>query len=338
MKRIASGLLVILMFTSPCWSQETEPAPPAAPEAPAGESSPMPEPEPTADAETLSVGEATVEIEFVLNEDESAILKAIDSYAEAFNKGDAKALAQHWTVDGEFVTPSGDVLKGRAALEEDFTAYFEQNAGVKLELVDTQIKLLSPHVASETGVARVLLPEQEPSETIYEAFHVKTAEGWRIDSVKEDAPAEPAPSHYERLQPLQWMIGTWVDDSEDDVTVETSSRWTTNQNFIVRTFRVFMDGVVDFEGTQVIGWDPSVGAIRSWTFDSDGGFGVGRWTQQGSRWTVQSLNVLPDGRRGSSTNIYDLVDENTVQFKTIGRQVDGELLPNVSSITIIRAE
>ncbi len=59
-------------------------------------------------------------------------------------------------------------------------------------------------------------------------------------------------------------------------------------------------------GSQIIGWDPYAQTIRSWLFDSDGGFGVGRWTPAGNRWTVKTLSVLPDGRRGSATNIYEL--------------------------------
>ncbi|QDU77456.1 hypothetical protein Pan97_45260 [Bremerella volcania] len=334
MKRIFTGLTVALLLCGSSWSQDANPAAPAdaekVKEAEANAS-------PASDEDMPDVGDAIVEIELVLTEDEAAILAAVDSYAATFNKGDAKALAEHWTENGEFVTPAGDVLKGRKALEDDFAAYFKDKAGAKLELVQTQIKMLSPHVASETGIARVILEGEEPSETMYEAIHVKTAEGWRIDTVKEDAVPEAAPTHYEQLQALQWMIGTWVDDAQEGVTVETTGRWTKNNNFIVRSFRVFVQDQVDFEGTQVVGWDPSAGAIRSWTFDSDGGFGVGRWSNSGNRWTVQALNVLPDGRRGSSTNIYDLLDENTIEFKSIGRQVDGELLPSIDTFTIVRA-
>lgn len=335
MKRLFLGLAVSLLLCGSSWSQDTSPTAPV--DADKGEEA-TEDASPASAEDASDVVEETIEVELELTKDETQILAAIDSYAAAFNQGDAKALVAHWTEDGEFVTPSGTVLKGREALESDFASYFKENSGAKLELLETQIKMLSPHVASETGIARVILEGQEPSETTYEAVHVKTADGWKIDSVKEDASPEAAPTHYEQLQALEWMIGTWVDNAEEGVTVETTGRWTTNSNFIVRTFRVFIEDQVDFEGTQVIGWDPSAGAIRSWTFDSDGGFGVGRWSNSGNRWTVQALNVLPDGRRGSSTNIYDLLDENTIEFKSIGRQVDGELLPSIDTFTIVRAD
>ena len=43
----------------------------------------------------------------------------------------------------------------------------------------------------------------------------------------------------------------------------------------------------DLEGTQVIGWDPAAGTIRSWMFDSDGGFGEGTWSKKDNSWIVK---------------------------------------------------
>ena len=64
----------------------------------------------------------------------------------------------------------------------------------------------------------------------------------------------------------------------------------------------------DLEGTQVIGWDPAAGTIRSWMFDSDGGFGEGTWSKKDNSWIVKFNQVLPDGRKASATNIYTLID------------------------------
>jgi uncharacterized protein (TIGR02246 family) len=268
--------------------------------------------------------------------DEAAIRQAIASYTESFNKGDAPGLAAHWSELGQFVTPAGQTIKGRKQLEADFAAYFKESANAKLELNNTVVRLLSPSVAIETGQARVIAPDREPNETQYEAIHVRTAEGWKIDSLSEQESASPPPSHYDKLQDLEWMIGRWV-DADEDLSIETSCRWTRNQNFIVRSFKVIEADRVDFEGTQIIGWDPNSQAIRSWMFDSDGGFGVGRWSSNGNRWTVNALSVLPDGRRASATTLYDIVDSNTVRFQAIGRQVDGELLPNIGPVEVVRA-
>ena len=79
------------------------------------------------------------------------------------------------------------------------------------------------------------------------------------------------------------------------------------------------------EGTQVIGWDPAADTIRSWMFDSDGGFGEGTWSKKDNSWIVKFNQVLPDGRKASATNIYTIVDGNTFTWKSIGRKVDGRV-------------
>ncbi len=94
----------------------------------------------------------------------------------------------------------------------------------------------------------------------------------------------------------------------------------------------------DFEGTQVIGWDPAEGTIRSWMFDSDGGFGEGTWTKKDNRWTIKFKQVLPDGRRASATNIYTIIDNNTITWQSIGREVDGQFMPNVGPVKVVRKE
>ena len=267
--------------------------------------------------------------------DHAAIESAINSYVQAFNQGDAEALAKHWSEQGEFISPAGERAQGHDQLAAQFAAYFESAKGASLELIDTTIEFQSPSVALETGIARVLVPDQDPSETKYKAVHVKTTAGWKIDSVEESDLPAPPPSHYEELKQLSWLVGEWG-DTDDVVQIETKCRWTSNQNFLVQTFKVYVDETVEFEGTQIIGWDPAAETVRSWMFDSDGGFGAGRWSGEGKEWTVQTLSVLPDGRRGSATQKYEVLDDDTIQFRSFGRQVDGELMPSIGPVKIVR--
>jgi uncharacterized protein (TIGR02246 family) len=266
--------------------------------------------------------------------DEAAIRKAIASYVEAFNKADAKAVAAHWTPGGEFITPGGQTLKGRDVIEKEFAAYFGETKDAKVEVASPAIRFISPGVAVEEGMARLIRPEQEPVETEYVAVHVKTADGWKMDSVREQEQMQPQ-SHYEQLKPLEWLIGEWV-DADENASVETRCQWTKNQNFITRSFKVRVEDRIEMEGTQIIGWDPAAQTIRSWIFDSEGGFGVGAWTPDGDRWTVRMLQVLANGEKASSVNILTKVDDNTFTFRSTGREVDGELLPNIDEVTVVR--
>ena len=157
---------------------------------------------------------------------------------------------------------------------------------------------------------------------------------WKLDSVREtDVPEAPAASS--PLQDLAWLVGEWIDDSPD-ATIAATVTWTKNKTFLNYAFKASAPGMDDLEGTQVIGWDPAAGTIRSWMFDSDGGFGEGIWSKKDNSWIVKFSQVLPDGRKASATNIYTLVDANTFTWKSIGRKVDEEFLPNVEEVKMVR--
>src|SRR5258708_39089694 len=59
--------------------------------------------------------------------DRAAIQKSGRDFTDAFNKGDAKAVAALWTEQGECHDADGIVTRGRAALEKAFTEFFTAN-------------------------------------------------------------------------------------------------------------------------------------------------------------------------------------------------------------------
>ncbi len=48
-------------------------------------------------------------------------------------------------------------------------------------------------------------------------------------------------------------------------------------NYLLRKFGVHIVGQDAMSGTQRIGWDPLIGKLRAWIFDSEGGFSDGLW-------------------------------------------------------------
>jgi hypothetical protein len=132
------------------------------------------------------------------------------------------------------------------------------------------------------------------------------------------------------------MIGNWVDQAGKGV-VATECHWARNNNFIIRSFTVSVGMSIDMAGMQIIGWDPARKQIRSWVFDSDGGFNEGTWQKVDGQWTVQTTATLPDGRRASSTSVMKPLDDNSFAWQQVNRVVDGELLPNIDEIVIVRS-
>ncbi|HEX7448791.1 MAG TPA: SgcJ/EcaC family oxidoreductase [Pirellulales bacterium] len=284
----------------------------------------------------LFAGALTIADDTTQADDAEQIEAEVAAYVEAFNAKDAKALARHWSESGVYVRPAdGERLVGRDAIEREFRANFADEPKAVLTVTLDAVRFVTPEVAVEEGTAEVTTRGDGPSRTGYTAVHVKRDGQWQIDSIREiELPAREETAS-DRLAELAWLIGEWADQSEE-ATVETSVVWTKNKRFLSYSFNVSAQGLDDLEGTQVIGWDPAQNAVRSWMFDSDGGFGDGLWMRKGKSWTVYFRQVLADGRSASSTNVYTQIDDDTFTWQSIDRDVDGERLPDVAPVTVVR--
>jgi len=267
---------------------------------------------------------------------EAAIRQAVQSYVEAYNRADAATVAAHWSDDGEYVSPSGESFKGRKKIETALKTFFKENQGMQLQVSPAAITFPSQNRATETGTAVITRPGQPPEETQYAATYVKKRGLWKLAGVKEEE-APVVAQAYEHLKELEWLIGEWVDADENAV-VDTSYQWARDKSFITASFSVRIRGRLDLQGTQAIGWDPVKKTVRSWVFDSQGGFGESIWTKQGDQWHAKLSSVLPSGEKASAINIFTYVDPNTFTFQSIGRETAGEPLPNIEEVKIIRKQ
>jgi hypothetical protein len=156
-----------------------------------------------------------------------------------------------------------------------------------------------------------------------------------IDRVSEVEVPPPPPSHYEQLKELEWMVGNWIDDNEGTL-IETDCEWTKNRNFLTRSFTMSVGDEVQLSGMQIIGWDPANEQIRSWVFDSDGGFSQGTWSRKENRWFIKQVGTLADGGQSTATNIITKLDDDSFTWQSTDRTVDGEVLPNVEEALVKR--
>jgi uncharacterized protein (TIGR02246 family) len=270
---------------------------------------------------------------------EAAIRKMVAGYVEAFNKHDADALANYWSPDAVYLDRStGERVSGRADIAKRFTTLFKDQPESKMTVETESIRFISPNVAVEQGNSKEIVAKGEAEDVPYTAVYVKRDGQWLLDRVTDQAKKE-APSHYEQLKVLEWMVGRWVDkDDDDNATIETECNWTKNRNFLTRSYAVTVGEEIELSGIQVIGWDPAAKSIRSWTFDSDGGFAEATWERKGDRWYVHNKGILADGRKGTMTNVIKQLDDNSFTWKTIERTTGGELLPNIDEVVIVREQ
>lgn len=286
---------------------------------------------------SLLVLSAAIAQQTLAAEPDANIRASVETYVNAFNAADAEAVAACWSERGVWVTPSGQRIVGQTAIRSAMQAYFAEGKAPRIQIENLRIRQIAPTVAIEEGRARVMRRSELPEESTYIAIHVKEEAGWRIESVRETRVPQKA-SNFNHLKDLDWMIGTWVDEGNGS-TITTKCQWTKNRNFLTRSFGVNIAGKLTLEGTQVVGWDPIRKQIRSWVFDSDGGFAEGIWSRDGDRrWIVKSLHTTGDGLRASSINIITKVDDERFQWESTGREIDGELQPSIEPVMVRRAQ
>jgi uncharacterized protein (TIGR02246 family) len=268
------------------------------------------------------------------SEDERAIRAAIDAFAQALQKNDVPVIVGMFTEDGEAVGADGDTIQGRAALEEHYAARFADAPGDKLETTVESISFLAPGVARENGRTQTTPSGGGNRITSrYTAIHVKRDTRWLIASLRELPEKEI--SHHERLKELEWLVGDWVEETEEAV-VLTSVAWTDNNNFLLRSFDVRVKGKPALTGTQRIGWDPLTKQIKSWVFDSNGGYGEGLWTRAANQWVIKATGVRPDGRAATATQVLTMVNKDTLRWKSIDRTLGDEIRPEIDEIVMVR--
>jgi uncharacterized protein (TIGR02246 family) len=266
---------------------------------------------------------------------DAAIRTIGKAYVQAFNARDTKALAGFWSPEAVYTNRlTGEQVVGREAIASQFESLFESAKELKLEVRVDSIQFVSPNVAVEHGIARFLSPEAEPDEVDYSAVYVRRDGNWLLDRVTDD-PEKIVQSHYKQLKDLEWMIGSWVDDDEN-ARIVTECNWTKNKNFITRSFTVSIDDQIELSGMQFIGWDAATKQIRSWTFDSDGGFSQGTWSKKENRWYVRKMGTTADGRKAVAVNIITYVDDDAFKLQSTQRTLAGELLPNIDEVMVVR--
>ncbi len=254
-------------------------------------------------------------------------------YMEAYNKGDAETLAKFYAEDVDYIDQDGAETKGREAIKKLLAGNFAANPGITLNTTLEEVKLLTPEVRVNRGIAVVTPKDGAAMATRYVTISVKKGDRWLISQLTEtDA---PAPSAYSQLQALEWLVGNWQNKA-GDLTVETNINWAGDKNFLVRKFKVKGSDQEETDGWEIIGWDPARQQIRSWIFDSNGGFGESTWANDGEHWLIQASNVLPDGSHSTAEHVLTKNGDNKFSWETQNRSLDGDPQPSLDKIEVER--
>jgi uncharacterized protein (TIGR02246 family) len=264
--------------------------------------------------------------------DEQAIRKSVDGYCAAFNSGDVNAILAFWADDADYVDVDGETHRGKEAIAALFKTSAADMNGNKLGLKIDNLRFVKPEVAIEDGTSSLTIPEGETTSSRYTAVWVKNGDKWLIQSARElpndedEVAALDAQANY--LQPLEWLVGQWVSDDSGPA-VNLNAKWALDKNFLMLEYAVAGEADDGVRVMQWIGFDPLTEQIKSWTFDSRGGYGDGLWSREENTWHVDATGVLPDGRIGTVRNSIRFVDETHFELHSTGRNVEGQPMPDV---------
>ncbi len=267
---------------------------------------------------------------------EAAIRATADAFVKFFNTGDAKGVASLWTPNGTVADQDGTTYRGRAAIEEQYASLFKAHPTARMHVAISSIEFPTSTTAIEDGVAQVVTRDAAPpSASRYTVLHVLENGKWFMASVRESEMA--LASNFSHLQELGWLVGNWENKSEG-ATAHCQIRWIANKSFLQRDFSVHRDGAIVSSGTQIVGWDPRLEQIVSWSFDSSGGHGMSRWTATPEGWRMTSLGVTADGLSTSSVDrLIHLPDnDNVFGWRSADRKLAANKLPDVGEVVFDR--
>jgi uncharacterized protein (TIGR02246 family) len=270
---------------------------------------------------------------------DAELRKTVADYVAAIGKCDLDRIASYWAKDAEYTADDGTATNGRSAIAGLFKECLPEMKGRKVTGAVKSIRIIHPDVAIVEGTIDYADPDGSKDQSHYSAIWVKTYGKWVMSSARDlpvEAAAGPslASSH---LQPLEWMVGDWVDQSPTGE-VQMSCHWGSNKAFLLMNFQVKREGQDPIAVAVRVGWDPQNSTIRSWVFDSQGGFAQGTWTRNGHRWLVDTSGVLPDGGTGSSVNTWEYVDGRSFVWRSIDRLVDDQPISDVEVQFVRKAD
>ncbi len=268
-------------------------------------------------------------------DDGKAIAGLAAEFTKAFNGGDAAAAAATFAEDALVVDERGERVEGRAAIRAGLASSFAENPGSTITIKVNSLRFLGPDTALEEGRTTITPAKAgaTPEITRFTVVYIKKNGQWLQSAVRDEHVHDLGP--HEHLKELEWLVGEWINESEDAI-VNTTCKWSKDGNFLIREFTMKTQGQPVLSGTQRIGWDAVKRQFKTWIFDSEGGFADGYWTRDGDRWLVKAEGVRQDGQPASATNIITRLGKDRIGWQSVERTLGGAAIPGINEFTVVR--
>ncbi len=265
---------------------------------------------------------------------EANVRKNVQQFVRAFNAHDPEAVAAEWSLHGTYTGQDGMVYRGREAIARLYKDFFAEYPEAQIEVNIEEIRLVNAFTVLERGATTLTYaPDSVQSSSRYIATHVRRGDTWTMVSVEElpDATAEK----FAVLDDLAWLVGTWRATNGTLITEMIIAR-VGDGPFFHRTWTVCEGTNVLLHGVQVIGWDPALEQVASWTFDSRGNTDKGLWSAERNGWAIEAEGMLVDGTPFSAMYLMTQSGPNALTVRSMNRFAGGVALPEIADVTITR--
>jgi uncharacterized protein (TIGR02246 family) len=263
--------------------------------------------------------------------DRAEIQSALESFAAAFGKGDAKVVAALWTAQGEYISDEGTSIRGHAALEKDYAAFFAKNPDNALAVEVDSIRFPSRDNAVVEGHFKLRMGKKKELVVSRCSFLYAREDGKWLIAIAREWPGDGL-----EIRDLEWLIGSW-EAKRNGTSVITTYEWTANKSFIRCRFTITQDGKTT-SGFQMIGKMQSTGELHTWTFEDDGGIGDSDISRDGKKWIFAARGSTADGRVITATNIMTPIDDDSFTWQSVERSVEGEAIADQPPIKVTRVK
>jgi uncharacterized protein (TIGR02246 family) len=267
---------------------------------------------------------------------ENSVRETLNAYIAAYNKRDAAKLAELFTPDGTLIDSENVATHGREAIAEEFAEAFDERSNYTLQATIDRIRLITADVAQAEGVARLVSPREATIAIQFVALLSRQSDSWKIVEIRDYPAPAGSVTPYERLKELEWMVGQWIDESEN-AQVSSTVRWGQGKGYLVRDYSIQVKGEPETSGLMIIAWDPQAQQIKSWIFNADGSRGEGSWTRATeSQWVVKAHGNTADGQPTSATQVISLVNKDAIRTSSTDRVIGDDIANDIEDIIMVR--
>lgn len=263
-----------------------------------------------------------------------ALAANAQAYVNAHNEGKAEAIANLFIPDGEIILSTGEIVSGRAEIQQFYADLFSGEKRPRAALEAGSVRFITPKLAIEDGTLHVTRPSGEVISHHYTSTQMQQDDGsWLTASIRDEI-EDVAPAS-EKLLPLEWMIGDWIIE-KNGLRIFLTYKWSDDGPFIDGKAVTEMAGEENTSSTYRIGWNNNRDNYISWAFDSFGGHMVSQWTKKNSGWLLRTSGITADGEVNHSTQAIE--PDPSLQhytWTTRDQTIGGNSLPD-GSVRVVK--